>query len=158
LLRTFVQAACSEIAASSDIRAQPMQWFVRSACLLAVTFAPVAPRADARPTDDDIRAAIIGSWIVPRDSPDYGGVEAHEVFLADGTYTITVFYDRACRLVAHVEKIKWTVKDGILTSTSANGDTLRDEVVGIDSHLMTRHSLDDDTTFTREKSEACSSD
>jgi len=122
-------------------------------CVLHLCALP-ASAAD-KPSDDAIRNALIGSWIVPRDSSDYDGTPSREVFRSDGTYVYYLYRDRTCRQISREIIVKWNVKNGVLTSIVPDGRVTRDEVMKIDSRRMTLHSLDDGTTYTREKSESC---
>lgn len=126
------------------------------ACLLVLLLL-VAPETSAasKPSDDEIRRALPGSWIVPRDSPDYTETISREVFRSDGTYDFVVYTDRTCTTVVRAIRVKWSVKDGVLISAVPGGPVMHDEVLTIVSGRMTLHSLDDGTTFIREKSEAC---
>jgi len=108
-----------------------------------------------KPSDEAIRNALIGSWIVPRGSSDYDGTPSREVFRSDGTYVYYLYRDRTCRQISREIVVKWNVKNGVLTSIIPDGRVTRDEVMKIDSRRMTLHSLDDGAAFTREKSESC---
>src|SRR6185312_4658878 len=107
-----------------------------------------------RPSDDEIRQALVGSWIVPRDSSDYGGKPGREVFRPDGTSTLYVYQDQSCTVLAQQVEVKWIAKNGVLTTILPNDRQLRDEIVSIGMRMIL-HSLDDGTTYARVKSTAC---
>jgi hypothetical protein len=111
-----------------------------------------------RISESEINRQIIGSWIVPPDSTDYGKENAYamETFRPDGTYTFYVFSDAACQVIAQQIQVKWTIENGVLVSTLPNGGKLRDEVISIENGKMTLHSLDDGSTYTRVKALTCS--
>lgn len=78
-----------------------------------------------------------------------------ETFRSDGTEILSIFRDAECRVVIGEIQSKWMVANGVLVSVLPNGDQLRDEVVSIANGKMTLHSLDDGTTYTREKAITC---
>jgi hypothetical protein len=121
-----------------------------------VFFIPWASWADGKPSDDEISRTIVGSWINPPDSSDYRGKPEREVFRDDGSYTYYLYRDRDCKVVIEQVEVKWSVKDAVLTSIAPNGMVMRDEVVSIGPQRMTLHSLDDGSTYVRERSKACS--
>jgi len=130
---------------------------VRVVCIVLAISIASCSTALHRPTskDDEIRTLLVGSWINPPESSDYDGTPAVEVFHADGTYTVYVYDSRECARLLSEITIKWTVGDGILTSVSAQGKVMRDEIVAIGPDKMVIHSLDDDTTYLRRKGSLC---
>src|SRR5215471_13591068 len=101
------------------------------ACL-ALGLAPVAAGAGSKLTDDEIRQAILGSWVNPSDSPDYRAEPGREVFRADGTYVYYLYTSRECQTVLREVRVKWRIENGILTSIAPNGLVMRDEVIAIE--------------------------
>jgi hypothetical protein len=109
-------------------------------------------------SDKEIGQRLIGSWIVPSDSTDYdqGNADAIETFRPDGTYTFYEFRDAACQVILRQTQVRWMLENGVLITILPNGSKLRDEVVNIVTGKMTLHSLDDGTTYTRDKALTCS--
>ncbi len=132
----------------------------REVCLIGTVLILLLSSGSAfpKPSDDEIRRALVGSWIVPQDSSDRTPFNEYalESFQSDGTYLFYVYRDPACETLLHKVQVKWKIQDGILISYLAGGQTLRDEIVSINSTKMVLHSLDDGTTYTREKALTCS--
>lgn len=114
--------------------------------------------------DQRLNKDIIGSWIVAGDSSDYRPVPMHERFFRDGTYWIFWFSDATCTRVIGETHLTWKIKDGILTSriTDATnptyghvGDVMESEIISLTAKRMVLRSLDDGTTYTRERSTHC---
>lgn len=127
--------------------------------------------ATPQANDEAARKTIVGNWIVPRESADH--VDIHdrmrEAFHADGTYSVYIYGDAIAGkadcgpVVAHVEST-WRIADGVLAAKTTEvsdpafgevGYASRDEIVSLDRTRMTLHSLDDDTTYVRERSKSC---
>jgi hypothetical protein len=115
-----------------------------------------ATDAPAALSDDAIRAALIGSWTVPKDSSDYREQNALQIYRPDGMVNVYIYLDDSCTTVAQEADVLWSVKDGVLLSVVLGVFVSWDEVVSIEAERMTLHSLDDDTTYVREKSADCS--
>jgi hypothetical protein len=114
--------------------------------------------AVAKPSDDEIRSELIGSWIVPADSTDRTPQTdlMIETFRSDGTYTGYIFQDSACRILVKKIEVRWNVENGVLTSIYESGGVDHDEVIGIEHGKMTLHNLGDGSTYTRVKAKTCS--
>src|SRR6185312_1474361 len=81
--------------------------------------------AAQRPSDDQIRKSLIGSWIIAPDGS--APLNALEVFRDDGTYTFFVYADASCKNIVHEIDVKWIVADGMLITIYPSKHTLRDE-------------------------------
>lgn len=107
---------------------------------------------------------IVGSWIVAGYSSDYRVVPMHERFYGDGTYRIFWFTDATCSKVVGETHLRWKIRDGILISritavTSPAfghvGDVIRSKILSLTQDRMVLRSLDDGSTYTRERSTRC---
>ena len=132
----------------------------RKATVLALVFmvsglTTSTVRANSKLTDDEIRQAILGSWVNPADSPDFRGEPGREVFRADGTYVYYLYTSRECQTVLREVRVKWRIENGILTSIAPNGLVMRDEVIAIERGRMTLRSLEDHSVYFRDRSETC---
>jgi len=121
--------------------------------LASLTFANPQPLSSDRPSDDQIRKGLIGSWIVAPDGS--APMNALEVFRPDGTYTFFVYQDGTCKTVMRQIDVKWYVQNGTLVTILGDQKTLQDEVLKIDDAKMTLHSLDDKTVSDRLRSDSC---
>jgi hypothetical protein len=130
----------------------------RALACIAIALTVQQSWAAEKPSDNEIRRELVGSWIVPLDSSDRTpqNIRALEIYRPDGTSTFYVFQDSACRVITNQAEVKWTIDNGVLTSLQANGEKSRDEVISIGNGKMTLHSLDDGSTYTRVKARACS--
>ena len=117
----------------------------------------VHAQAVAKPTDSEIRRELIGSWIVPLDSPDRTPEtdSVMETFRLDGTYVAYYFQDSTCRVITRQVEVKWLVENGVLISIYPNGTADHDDVVSIGGGVMTLHSHEDGATYTRAKANSC---
>ena len=118
--------------------------------------------ANDKMSDDEIRRALVGSWIVPPDSSDRTEENGRsvELFRSDGTYTAYIYADRACTELAKQMEVRWFVENGVLSSALPGSGSVvqvmsRDEVINIQNGVMTLHSLDDGSTYTRVKAKTC---
>lgn len=95
-----------------------------------------SPVADAA-----LREALVGSWIVARDSPDWRPVPARELYRADGTYTLYYYSSPDCaEPIARVDAV-WQVELGVLQARVTRSQprhyatvdaVSRDEIVSLD--------------------------
>ena len=120
-------------------------------------FAVNAAEAKQQRTDAEWKRALLGWWIVPPDSTDATpqNIKAVENFRGDGTYLDYFYADHICGKVIQTERVSWDVTDGVLTSVVLNGSVMRDEIVSIEGRILTLHSLDDGSTYTRKKIVPC---
>lgn len=114
--------------------------------------------------DQRLANRIVGSWIVAGDSSDYRPVPMHERFYKDGTYRIFWFSDATCTTVIGETHLRWKIEGGVLTSritdaTSPSfgraGDVIRSRILSLTGDRMVFRSLDDGTTYSRERSTRC---
>lgn len=128
-----------------------------SALLLSATLMlPLAgSAADAEPDDAALSALLVGTWINPPDSPDFERIPSRETFLADGTYTYFEYKDMACRKLVERITVRWTLRDGILTSILSDGAILKDKIVSLTQEKIVLRSLDDGRSYFRIRSTAC---
>lgn len=116
---------------------------------------PASQYLEAKPSDAAIRRAIPGDWTIPRDSSDYDGRLALETFRQEGTYATVIYRDRLCGAAEKEVGAKWQVEGGVLVTILPSGKKLRDEVLYLGPERMVLHSLDDGTSYVREKTTAC---
>jgi len=114
--------------------------------------------------DQRLANRIVGSWIVAGDSSDYRLIPMHERFYKDGTYRIFWFSDATCTTVIGETHLRWKIENGVLTSritdvTSPSfghvGDVIRSQILSLTGNRMVLRSLDDGTTYSRERSTQC---
>lgn len=122
---------------------------------LALTLSPACSAADANTDDAALSALLVGTWINPPDSPDYERIPSRETFLADGTYTYFEYKDMACRKLSERITVRWTLRDGILTSILSDGAILKDKIVSLTQEKIVLRSLDDGRSYFRIRSNAC---
>jgi hypothetical protein len=115
-------------------------------------------RDDLILSDQAIRSALIGSWIVASDSADRTpeNALAQQIFRADETYTTLVFADKLCGVIVREIKLRWVVNNGKLISIMPNGRVMEDEILNISNAKITLRSLDTGIVFMRERSHPCS--
>ncbi|HJV02590.1 MAG TPA: lipocalin family protein [Burkholderiaceae bacterium] len=128
-----------------------------AAALLSVALAlsPACSAADAGTDDAALSALLVGTWINPPDSPDFERIPSRETFLADGTYTYFEYKDMACRKLSERITVRWTLRDGILTSILSDGAILKDKIVSLTQEKIVLRSLDDGRSYFRIRSTAC---
>ena len=121
---------------------------------LAISPAMAAPKL----SDSQISQELIGSWIIPPDSPDFEPLAAYalEVMRPDGTYEGYLFRDTACQEIAGQFRAKWRVEKGVVINTTEKGKVTRSEVVSIGNGKATFRSLDHKIIYTRIKALTCS--
>ena len=130
------------------------RWILAALAFMAST---TLAQTQTNLSDDEISAALIGSWVVPPESPDRvpGADRTLETFQNDGTYVAAVFQDAACTAVMERVTVKWSVENGVLTSVYPNGEQAHDRVLSIGGGRVTLQSLDDGTTYIRAKASNC---
>lgn len=113
--------------------------------------------ATGKPSDEHIRRELIGSWIVPYNSADWTPQlsQAIETYGTDGSDILNFYSDIGCTKLQRRIVARWSVANGILTTTLPNGVKVHDEVVAIGHGKLTLHSLDDDRTYTEIKALTC---
>ena len=107
--------------------------------------------------DSDMRAKLIGSWIIPKDSSDYQPELARslETYFADGTEVFSTFQDRACRVVLERYTAKLNVENGVLTTNSAEFGEDKDDILNITDRNLELHSRRDGMIYTRTRATNC---
>lgn len=137
----------------------------RAVLIMAVVFS-LGACALIHPMTRDQRFSkqIVGSWIVAGDSSDYRLIPMHERFYKDGTYRIFWFSDATCTKIIGQTRLTWNIRDGVLTSkitgaTSTSfghaGDVIRSKIISLTKNRMVLQSMDDGTTYSRERSTRC---
>ncbi|MBA5639192.1 lipocalin family protein [Duganella sp. LX20W] len=121
----------------------------------ALALSPACSAADAGTDDAALSALLVGTWINPPDSPDFERIPSRETFLANGTYTYFEYKDMACRKLAERITVRWTLRDGILTSILSDGAILKDKIVSLTQEKIVLRSLDDGRSYFRIRSTAC---
>ena len=109
-------------------------------------------------SDAQIKQELVGSWIDPPNSTDYNPASPYslETFKPDGTYTYVEYGDASCHAIVNRAEVKWRIENGVLLTILSDRSQLRDEVLSIENGIMTLRSLEDGTTYTREKALTCS--
>ena len=121
--------------------------------------------------DKPLAAAIVGSWIVPRESSDFRHEPVREVYRDDGTYTLYYYSDKACGKVVGQVDADWRIERTNLVATVTRvsggmygrvGDVSTDQIVSMGKNTMslrsTRESFfsfGDNKEFTRVRSDGC---
>lgn len=128
-----------------------------AAALLAVALAlaPACCAANADTDDAALSALLVGTWINPPDSPDYERIPSRETFRADGSYTYFEYKDMACRKLSERITVRWTLRDGVLTSILSDGAILKDKIISLTQEKIVLRSLDDGRSYFRIRSTAC---
>jgi hypothetical protein len=121
----------------------------------ALTLPQASRAADAEADDAALSALLVGTWINPPDSPDYERIPSRETFLADGSYTYYEYKDMACHKLIERIAVRWTVRDGILTSILSDGAILKDKIISLTQEKIVLRSLDDGRSYFRIRSTAC---
>src|SRR5262245_22293839 len=113
-------------------------------------------------SDDDIRVAMIGSWVNPPQQSSQITIPARQVFRDNGTTTLYIYSSLDCREPMAYFEGNWTVRDGMLItqitrSTHPNlvpvGTVEQVTVLAVDlNHLLLEA---DDEVYERDKSETC---
>jgi hypothetical protein len=134
---------------------------IASIALLSLALSGTDANSASPQSDDDIKAALIGSWIVSPNSADYGPENRYavETYGANGIDLFVVYSDRTCKKIAVRVTVKWTVQDRILSVVLRNGKKLSNEVLSIKGNTMTVRSLDGaagGVPVTRERGTPCS--
>ena len=150
---------------------------------MSAAIPPTEPAAAAAPpatplttpvaaNDAALQAALVGSWIVPRDSADFRNVPVSEVYRADGSLTLYFFDTPACAKVTGQVDAEWHVERGLLiekvTRVSTGqfakvGDLSTDQIITMDGTNMTLQNLREGLlswtgsrqVFARRKSAGC---
>lgn len=122
---------------------------------VALALAPACCAANADTDDAALSTLLVGTWINPPDSPDYERIPSRETFKADGTYTYFEYKDMACRKLSERITVRWTLRDGVLTSILSDGAILKDKIVSLTQEKIVLRSLDDGRSYFRVRSTAC---
>lgn len=122
---------------------------------VALALAPAWCSADVETDDAALSALLVGTWINPPDSPDFERIPSRETFRADGSYTYFEYKDMACRKLSERITVRWTLRDGILTSILSDGAILQDKIVSLTQEKIVLRSLDDGRSYFRIRSTAC---
>ena len=125
--------------------------------ILSLVSSTIFAKGAIQLSDADIKAALVGTWIVPPSSSDYG-VEnryAVETYGKDGSEIFVSYSDSVCKKLVANLSARWTVENGILITTLPNGQKLRDEILDLKNGALTLRSLDDGTTYTRVQGTVC---
>ena len=119
---------------------------------LTATIAVAAP-----PSDTEVIKGIVGSWITPPSSSDYGPFNEYAVdtYYADGSEVAVFYSDTTCKKIVNTLRAEWTMQNGVLITHESNGIVQHAIIVSVERNSLTYHSLDDGTTFTRERGTIC---
>jgi len=131
---------------------RPLTVFSLLALLAAAGNAPAQP---APPDDATITALMVGTWVNPRESPDFTDEPAKETFRADGTYTFYQYSDRACTRLSTATTARWYVKEAVLVSVLQDGTEIKDTVLAIEPPRLMLRSFETGQTYYRRKSNLC---
>jgi hypothetical protein len=104
-------------------------------------------------SDREIALAFVGSWVTSPDSSDRvnGSERLVEIYSADGIDRLYDYPEPNCQHRTLIAQAPWHVENGIVILSLPDGRLLKDEVVSIKGRLLTLHSLDDGSTYTRIK-------
>jgi hypothetical protein len=109
-------------------------------------------------TDAQLRKRLIGTWHIPANSMDRRSDNANtiEVYRADGMYLTVWFADASCAKIVKLIHLKWSIDQDVLTtSVIATGQTMKDQIVSVGARKLVLHSLDDGSTYQRERTRHC---
>jgi hypothetical protein len=123
----------------------------------AIFFLGMQALAAGKLSDQEIARKLVGAWIIPTTSSDYGPENANtvEIFKADGTYALYSLRAGDCKTLIRLAQARWKIENSVLDSFYPAGGTDQDDVVNITDDGLTLHSHSDGTTFTRLKSDIC---
>jgi hypothetical protein len=117
----------------------------------AVPAAQPDPTAAALASDAALRKAIVGSWIVPRESEDAGKLAARETYRDDGTYSLIYFSARDCKEVLAQVDATWQINGGQLITRATRVSADRFGKVG-DISIEQIQSLEGDRMALQSRS------
>ena len=125
--------------------------------MLSLAFSATYAKDAIQLSDADLNTELVGAWIVPPDSTDYGVENRYSVktYAEDGSEILVSYDDRDCKKIVTSLTARWIVENGILITTLPNGQKLRDEILALKNGSLTLHSLDDETTYTRIRGTVC---
>ncbi len=114
-------------------------------------------------SDDELKVALIGSWVAPPDSGiDAFPIPSRQIFHDDGTTLLFIYTTAECRVPAAAIEGRWSVHDGVLSTQVTRttdprlievGQVQQVVIVAVEESRVVFDS--DDQLFVREKSETC---
>jgi hypothetical protein len=114
-------------------------------------------------SDDELKVALVGSWVTPPDSgADLFQIPSRQIFHDDGTTLLFIYATAECRVPAAAIEGRWTVHDGVLsTQITGTTDPRLIEIGQVQQVVIVAVENDrvvfdaDDQLFVREKSDTC---
>jgi hypothetical protein len=114
-------------------------------------------------SDDDLKVALIGSWVAPPDGgTDAFPIPSRQIFHDDGTTLLFIYATAECRVPAAAIEGRWSVHDGVLSTQVTRttdprlidvGQVQQVVIVAVEEGRVVFDS--DDQLFVREKSDTC---
>jgi hypothetical protein len=130
--------------------------------ILFLSIACAATALAGELSDNELKIALVGSWVTPPDSGGEVFLASRQVFLDDGTTQLFIYPTAECRVPIAAIEGRWTVQDSVL-STQVTGTTdprlisvgqiQQVTIVTIEQDRVVFDA--DDQLFVREKSETC---
>jgi hypothetical protein len=114
-------------------------------------------------SDDELKVALIGSWVTPPDSGSAQSlIPSRQVFLDDGTTTLFIYTNAECRVPAASIEGRWSIHNGVLSTQITRttdprlieiGQVQQVVIVEVEAGRVVFDA--DDELFVREKSDTC---
>jgi hypothetical protein len=113
-------------------------------------------------SDDDLKVALVGSWVAPPDAGDAFQIPSRQIFHDDGTTLLFIYATAECRVPAAAIEGRWTVQDGVLSTRITGttdprlvdiGQVQQVVIVAVENDRVVFDA--DDQLFVREKSDTC---
>jgi hypothetical protein len=114
-------------------------------------------------SDDELKVALIGSWVTPPDSGSAASlIPSRQVFLDDGTTTLFIYTNAECRVPAAAIEGRWSIHNGVLSTQITRttdprlieiGQVQQVVIVEVEAGRVVFDA--DDELFVREKSDTC---
>ena len=114
-------------------------------------------------SDEELKIALIGTWVTPPDSgTDQFPIPSRQIFQDDGTTLLFIYATAECSVPAAAIEGRWSVHDGVLsTQITRTTDPLLIDVGQVQKVVIVaveegRLVFDaDNQLFVREKSDTC---
>lgn len=131
--------------------------------MLLLSFAFTAASFAGPVSDNELKLALIGSWVTPPDSGEgMFPIPSRQIFHDDGTTSLFIYTSAECRVPAAAIEGKWSVQNGVLsTQVTATTDPRLISIGQVQQVVIVAVEQDrvvfnaDDQLFVREKSETC---
>ena len=113
-------------------------------------------------SDDELKVALVGSWVAPPDSGDDFQIPSRQIFHHDGTTLLFIYATAECRVPAAAIEGRWSVHNGVLSTRITGttdprlvdiGQVQQVVIVAVENDRVVFDA--DDQLFVREKSDTC---